>query len=253
VTTGRLLDLAKPYYEDANLAVLRQAGIGKRVLDVGCGRGRLGAELKRRGNTVHGIEMDPDAAAVAATRLDLVHRGDATDFARLPPEIRSGGYDAIVLADVLEHIPDSLGFLRKVCELLRPEGRAIVSLPNVAVWPVRLSLALGDFTYADSGILDRTHLRFFTRATANRLLADAGLRVVASDLNPCIVRAALPAIKAVLNGHGGAGAPSDPAAIIDSPAYRAYARWIEPVEAAIARLRPELLAFQIVLVGVRAA
>ena len=232
-----------PYLEEANLGVLRQVATGERILDVGCGRGRLGQEMRARGNVVHGIELDREAAEVAATRLELVHCGDATDRESLPEPIRSGGYDAIVFADVLEHVIDPLRLVRSMRPLLRPDGRIIVSLPNVASWPVRLGLMFGRFDYQDAGVLDRTHLRFFTARSARALLSEAGFRIDAEDATPYLARAALPLARRLFSS------PSEAGSLVDSSAYRAYADWVEPIEALAARAWPGLLAFQVVLVG----
>jgi 2-polyprenyl-3-methyl-5-hydroxy-6-metoxy-1,4-benzoquinol methylase len=234
--------MSTPYLEEANLGVLRHVGTGERILDVGAGRGKLGEAMRARGNVVHGIELDADAARAAGGRLDFVHHGDAT--AELPPTIATGGYDRVVLADVLEHVVSPRALLLAARPLLRPGGEVVVSLPNVATWTMRLRLLAGDFTYGDSGILDRTHLRFFTRRTARALLRSCGLELVAEGVTPNLARAALPVVKWLLGPGDG-----DPGALVDSPAYQAYARFVEPCEARVARAWPGLLAFQIVLVG----
>jgi 2-polyprenyl-3-methyl-5-hydroxy-6-metoxy-1,4-benzoquinol methylase len=233
--------MGTPYLDERNLGILRQIRSGERILDVGCGRGCLGEEMRSRGNVVHGIELDPEAAAMAKQRLDLVVCADATVVDQLPVEVRAGQYDTLVLADVLEHMANPQRFLDQVTPLLRPSGRIVVSLPNVASWPMRLRLLAGDFTYADAGILDRTHLRFFTRKTARALIEEAGFRIVAEDVTPYFARVVLPVLKRLRPSEG----------LVDSPAYRFYARWVEPVEAAVARLHPPLLAFQNILVGQR--
>jgi 2-polyprenyl-3-methyl-5-hydroxy-6-metoxy-1,4-benzoquinol methylase len=238
--------MSTSYFDEANQGVLRHVGTGERILDIGAGRGRLGAAMRARGNVVHGVELDVDAAAVARGRLDFVHCGDATRTAELPPEIAAGGYDRVVFADVLEHVLDGRSLLRAARPLLRPGGEVVVSIPNVATWTMRLRLLAGDFTYGDSGTLDRTHLRFFTHRSARALLRSSGLSIVAEDVTPSMARALLPAVKSVLVGRDGGG---DPGAIVDSPAYKVYARYVEPIEAGIARLRPTLLAFQMILVA----
>jgi SAM-dependent methyltransferase len=87
-------------------------------------------------------------------------------------------FDVVVCADVLEHLPDPKSVLARARSWIVPGGRLFVSLPNVANVAVRLSLLAGRFEYADRGILDRTHLRFFTRRSARRLVEDAGFRIV---------------------------------------------------------------------------
>lgn len=155
------------------LAVLRRLAGRRRVLDVGCARGLLAAELARRGHEVVGIEGDPRLAEEArAARLAVVV-GDAED-----PDLWAaldGRFDAVVMAHVLEHLADPWQVLRLARERLAPGGAVVSLVPNVAAWRVRRDLFLhGRFEYVDSGILDRTHLRFFTLDTALALHRQAG-------------------------------------------------------------------------------
>ena len=144
-----------------------------RVLDVGCGEGALGHALKESGAAcVVGVEADPAAAAVARERLDALVEGDA-GAVDLPP----GPFDWIVFADVLEHLPDPDAVLARYTGLLGPGGSVVVSLPNYRFWSVLGRLLVDRWSYTDSGVRDRTHLRVFTRRSALRLVEDAGLRV----------------------------------------------------------------------------
>src|SRR5262249_49882611 len=93
-----------------------------------------------------------------------------------------GPFDVVVCADVLEHLPEPERLLAKIAAWLAPRGTLLVSLPNVAHVSVRAALLAGRFPYADRGILDRTHLRFYTRASGQRLLEDAGFRI--SEVEP---------------------------------------------------------------------
>jgi methionine biosynthesis protein MetW len=155
--------------------ILDEVADGSRVLDVGCASGYVAALLVERGCTVVGFERDRASAAAARARgLDVVV-GDfdsAGDRAAMPR-----GFDYVLLGDVLEHLADPWSALRSVHELLAPGGVAVVSIPNVAAWPVRLGLLRGRFEYEDSGLLDRTHLRFFTRATAHELVRRTGFEI----------------------------------------------------------------------------
>ena len=90
-------------------------------------------------------------------------------------------YDVVLFGDTLEHLPDPGAVLARLRSRLKPGGALVVSLPNVANWAIRLSLLAGRFRYTDRGILDRTHLRFFTRRTLIELLEGAGFRVVAVE------------------------------------------------------------------------
>ncbi len=144
-----------------------------RVLDVGCACGGLGLTLKNRGVAeVDGIELDPRAAVDAQTVLNHVWIGDATDM-NLPRP--TGWYDALVFADVLEHLVHPLVALQHLVTYLRPGGVVVASLPNVGHIDVLQGLLVGTWTYQPAGVLDHTHVRFFTLVEMQRLFAQAGL------------------------------------------------------------------------------
>jgi 2-polyprenyl-3-methyl-5-hydroxy-6-metoxy-1,4-benzoquinol methylase len=156
---------------------------GARVLDVGCATGYLAAELVARGCTVVGVEFDPVAAQQARAVCREVVVGDLeaeavrTEVQRAVAD--AGGVDAIICADVLEHLRDPWAVLAWLRTLLDPGGRAVISVPNIAHWTARRALLRGRFDYTDFGLLDRTHLRFFTRASASELARHAGFAVQA--------------------------------------------------------------------------
>lgn len=160
-----------------------------RVLDFGCSVGALGARLKalRPQTEVWGLELDPAMGAEAEGHLDRVIIGDLNR-----PDLLEGlpdeGFDALVFADVLEHLVDPWALLRGSTRLLVPGGRAVICLPNVQHWSTLLSLAvLGRWPYRDRGIHDRTHLRFFTLKNARELVASAGLELDAVHRNYRII------------------------------------------------------------------
>ncbi len=147
---------------------------GVRLLDVGCGTGALGQVLSATCHAeVVGVEPDAARAARARVRGLSVRGGYLTD--ELIREI--GFFDIVLLADVLEHLPNPHAMLRLVRKALKQRGAVIVSLPNVAHWSVRLDLLRGRFEYQECGIRDATHLRWFTAATARSLLASSGFKV----------------------------------------------------------------------------
>jgi methionine biosynthesis protein MetW len=146
-----------------------------RVLDVGCGTGSVAviANHNKR-NSVLGIEPDAARAKVAASR------GIDTTCDYLDPEFiaKKGPFDVVVLSDVLEHLASPDEMLNLVASALKPRGIALISVPNVAHWSIRLNLLLGRFDYTQYGLCDSTHLRWFTRRTIHGLLANRGFEIV---------------------------------------------------------------------------
>lgn len=168
------------YYAQARPEVVAMIPeTASRILDVGCGTGTLGGRLKtERRIEVIGVEMDPVAAEAAGRVLDRVHRGDIETLVLPYP---AGSFDAIITADILEHLRDPWGLLTRLSPLLSPEGRLIACLPNVRHWSVVRGLLEGEWTYLPAGILDRTHLRFFTRRSGQALIESAGLCVIRTE------------------------------------------------------------------------
>jgi 2-polyprenyl-3-methyl-5-hydroxy-6-metoxy-1,4-benzoquinol methylase len=162
-------------YESARPEILALVPPGaRRVLDLGCATGALGAALDAE---VTGVEVQPEYAAEAETRLDRVIRADVEALARAQDlEARLGRFDVLVAADVLEHLVDPWSALRAYAALLEPGGTAVVSLPNVNHWTAYAALARGTWPRRAEGIFDATHLRWFTLRDARALLAQAGLR-----------------------------------------------------------------------------
>ena len=236
------------YYEDVNWGLLRLWGgrTGAKVLDVGCGFATTSERLKRLGNHVTGIESSPDAVKVAAARIDEVVAADLQRIDELAVVLGSRTFDTIIFADVLEHLPWPAGVLKSYLRFVAPGGSVIISLPNVGLWSMRLSLLAGRFQYADTGVTDRTHLRFFTRRSARELIEGAGLTVVRRTYNPGIVRPFVPLAKKLLAPRAGGGSEHDPSALLESAPYRAYLKTVYPIERAIASAWPGALAFQMI-------
>ena len=234
------------YHEDVNWGLLRLWGsrTGAKVLDVGCGFATTSERLKRVGNHVTGIESSPEAVKVAATRLDEVIATDLQRLDELTVVIGSRKFDTIIFADVLEHLPWPAGILQGYLRFLAPQGSVIISLPNVGLWSMRLSLLSGRFQYTDTGVTDRTHLRFFTTRSAREMIEEAGLKISRRTYNPGIVRPFVPLAKKFLTKEEGGA--HDPAALLNSTPYRAYLRTLYPVERAVASLWPAALAFQMI-------
>ncbi len=163
-------------------------GRGRRALDVGAADGFLAGRLTARGWRVTALERDPALAAAARMRCEEVVVADLEQG--LPALGHS--FDAIIYGDVLEHLSDPLPVLRGLNRYVSPDGLVIVSVPNVAHLWVRLSLLIGRFDYEDRGILDRTHLRYFTRRSFLDLLRRAELRVDELAVTPAPVPLVVP-------------------------------------------------------------
>ena len=161
--------------EDVQLLVPAGA---RRILDLGCSSGALGAALKERaGAEVVGIEYDPAYAARAAERLDRVVVADLEELAATPDlSAELGRFDCLVAADVLEHLRDPWTVLARFATLVGHGDPVVVSLPNIRFWETFWAIGRrGTFPRHDQGIFDRTHLRWFTLSDAIGLLDEAGL------------------------------------------------------------------------------
>ena len=156
---------------------LAMVGHNKSVLEIGCATGYFTKAMVERGCKVVGVELDPAAAGLAEAWAERVVVGDI-DGDALWEQIDDESVDVIVCGDVLEHLRDPLGALRAAVRKLKSDGVVVTSLPNVAHGDVRLQLLHGSFRYRDLGLLDRTHIRFFTLESVRELLRDAGLLVV---------------------------------------------------------------------------
>ena len=244
-----------PYLEEVNQSILRAVrslaatSPTLRVLDVGCGFGALGQEFRRLGIEVWGIERDHTAVTLASKRLDRVIESDLADTDVIGRELDGTRFDLVVFSDVLEHTPDPRSVVGAYTPYLADTGRVIVSVPNVANWQTRLALLAGRFTYKDTGVLDRTHLRFFTKRSTVEFIGSCGLQVQSVDFTPMLVRAVLPAVKRNIRERAAGDVETN--VLSDSPLYRLYLRIVLPVERLLVRLAPGLLAFQIVVTAGR--
>jgi SAM-dependent methyltransferase len=238
----------RPYFEIANLelpVILDGLPGGLRVLDVGCGSGVHGAELKRiLGHRVTGVDISEESIVKARTRMEAAYVADVTKPDAYPFET---GFDVIVFSDILEHLYDPVAVLSDHVKLLKPGGHVVVSLPNIAIWNVRLELLFGRFHYQDTGTLDRTHIRYFNRRSFFELLETCGLDVERRRITPGILRPFVPLIKKMYGTrNAGNRTQANSSSIMDSGPYRLYCRAFYPIERALCALRPSLLAFQFV-------
>jgi SAM-dependent methyltransferase len=181
---GRIVDARR--YEppqldlsDANNSrtmMIELTGTGKTVLEIGTSTGYMSRLLTDRGNTVIGVEIDPEAASIAKQHCDRLLNADIESLL-LGDALEKDFFDVVILGDVLEHLKRPDKVIEQLKSHLRPEGYLVVSLPNVAHGDVILNLLEGKFPYHDSGLLDITHLRFFGLEDVAKLFDSAGYRI----------------------------------------------------------------------------
>jgi O-antigen biosynthesis protein len=182
--TGTPMDQAAHYEfaidlstDNTHANVIRLVGSSRRVLELGPATGYMTEVLQANDCSVVAIEIDPDMARRAGKFCERVIVGDLDEL-DLAAELGEERFDVILAADVLEHLKDPLGALKRLRPLLSPEGFFVVSLPNIAHAGVRLALLQGRFEYTDLGLLDSTHLRFFTHMSIMDMFDEAELAVV---------------------------------------------------------------------------
>ena len=168
------------YSSHSVILALLGKGRGQRLLDVGAAQGDMAQLLTRQGYDVTAVEGDPTLAAMARGKCREVI---VADLDQPVPDLH-GPFDVVLYADVLEHLKDPQRALRDINQQLKPGGTVLVSVPNIAHLWVRLRLLRGKFDYMDRGILDRTHMRFFTHKSFKALLGDAGLDLVELTATP---------------------------------------------------------------------
>jgi len=168
---------------------IREGASELRLLDLGAAGGHLGRAVRDRCAFLAGVEPDPALPASAREGYDEWRTTDAAAAGTW-----NRPFDAVVCGDVLEHLARPEELLARIREWLRPGGTLYVSVPNVANVTVRAALLAGRFPYAERGILDRTHLRFYTRRTARELVEGAGFRIRRQAATAMPVELALPAL-----------------------------------------------------------
>lgn len=256
-----ILDFQKqdyPYLEEINEGIVKQIELSNNtsaVLDVGAGRGALGEAIQNRGYTVYAIEACEEAAKEASNRVDHVIHADLHDIEKINASLNGKKFKYIIFSDVLEHVYDPLAVLRSYLPLLDNDGRVLISLPNAVNWLNRLRFLFGNFNYEMTGVMDRTHIRFFTFKSAKKLLLAAECSVEKTDCTPFIVRAFLPLIKKLMlkSSHprlrgNDTNSQNNTKSILDSPYYKIYEKFVYPVEYWATRICPSLFAFRMIYV-----
>ncbi|MEB3316782.1 MAG: class I SAM-dependent methyltransferase [Cyanobacteriota bacterium] len=169
-----------PAHDTANPDLLAILPAVARLVEVGCGTGALARAYHARQPRAHwlGIDIEPTYAELARRHCQEVMVGDVErmlDDPELTERLRA---DCWIFGDSLEHLRDPWRVLRQVHGLLTPGGSVCACIPNAQHWSVQARLCLGQFVYEDSGLLDRTHLRWFTPSTMTTLFVDNGYRII---------------------------------------------------------------------------
>lgn len=168
----------KSYRGFDNFVILKYLKKGQKVLDVGCSEGELGAIIKEKFNSkVYGIEISEKAIEIAKKRLDKVMKINIEDEFELDEK----NFDVIIFADILEHLYNPEQCINKFKKYLADDGYFIISIPNIANWLIRLKLLFGNFDYEPAGILDDTHIRFFTFKSIKKMIEKLGLKIKKID------------------------------------------------------------------------
>ena len=214
------LDKPSPWSSHSLIAgYLKKLPAQSRVLDIGTASGTLARMCQDHSLQLFGVEPNPDWARLASPLYEKIFVGFIQDA---ESEFLTG-YDVVVLGDVLEHLPMP-GVILQTLVNLQPSGSMfLISVPNIAnIW-VRLNLLVGNFNYADRGILDRTHLRFFTRNTLSAMLKNTGLEILSINVTPI------------------------PLELVSGFFLSTPGRWLHAIFARLTALLPTLLGYQFVV------
>ncbi|MBN2052436.1 class I SAM-dependent methyltransferase [Candidatus Woesearchaeota archaeon] len=211
-------------------------GKNLKILDIGCGEGELGRILKHKGNVVYGIECEKRGYELSKKKLDKVLFGDISSL-QLPKDWKE--FDYVIFADVIEHLYDPASVLKKIKPLLKKGGFVLISTPNIANWLIRTRLLFGRFDYKESGVMDKTHIRWFTLRSLKKLVKETGYKVEKIDFIPNIV---LSIISIFSKNKAGESIVSK-----ESGAKSFYFKIIYPVEKFISRINPRFFGYEFVI------
>jgi 2-polyprenyl-3-methyl-5-hydroxy-6-metoxy-1,4-benzoquinol methylase len=162
-------------FEKSRIAALIPEG-SHRILDIGCAAGRLGRKLRASNKAVElvGVEIFAEAAEEASKYYDRVYQWDI-ELLEMP---YNGHFDFVICGDILEHLHDPWRMVGKILTWLKPGGHLITSVPNIRYWRILRDLMIyGKWEYVADGILDNTHLRFFTKSSFVKLMREQGFKI----------------------------------------------------------------------------
>ena len=173
-----IFDPERAHPDDAHSILMRLIPANSRVLELGCATGYLSGYMEQRlGCRVTGLEADAEAVRIASTRCTEAFVTDLDALDALDAASANAPYDVLLAAAVLEHLKYPERLLQQAKSLLKAQGIVIVSLPNIAHWTMRLQHLFGHFNYTQYGIMDQTHLHFYTARTGGKLLQQTGYQI----------------------------------------------------------------------------
>ena len=161
------------------------------------------------------------------------------EIALIKRKLKMQKFDVIIFSDVLEHLYDPVGIIKSYQSLLKEDGAMVVTVPNIANIFSRIALLFGNFNYSETGVMDKTHIRFFNRKNLKRLAKESGLKIVSQKYDSIIVRWFVPFIKIFILTRKGSGN------ILDSKLYQFYFKYLRPVEELFSAALPSLFAFRL--------
>lgn len=167
-----------PY--ESHMLVFKEIAAGSKVLDMGCASGYFARELKKKNCRSWGVDNDKEALKIAKKYCEEVALQDLDQPLQLP--FKKKFFDDILLLDVLEHLKNPELLLEQIKPFLGPNGKMIISVPNIAFISIRLALLRGKWQYVKTGIMDESHLRFFTKNTLTHLIDQCGYHLDKIDV-----------------------------------------------------------------------
>jgi 2-polyprenyl-3-methyl-5-hydroxy-6-metoxy-1,4-benzoquinol methylase len=211
----------------------------KNILDVGCGYGLLSKELKKTFPKLdfYGIEHAKEASRSSQKILKLLQY-NIEDIALIKRKLKTQKFDIIIFSDVLEHLYDPVDIIKSYQSFLNQDGTIVVTVPNIANIFSRLALLFGHFNYNETGVMDKTHIRFFNKQNLKQLAKESNLQIVAQKYDSILVRWFVPFIKIFIANKGSGH-------ILDSKLYQFYFKYLRPIEEVFSTLIPSLFAFRL--------
>jgi 2-polyprenyl-3-methyl-5-hydroxy-6-metoxy-1,4-benzoquinol methylase len=213
-----------------------------KILDVGCGYGMLLNELSKKYKNIDffGIEKSAEAVIKIPKFVNLFH-ADIEDHNEILKQINKEKFDLIVFSDVLEHLYDPVNTLNFYSKFIKKNGAIVVTVPNIANVYSRTSLFFGFFDYTETGVMDKTHIRFFTKKTLSKVAINSNMKIIKSSYDSIIIRWFVPTIKYFFKGSS----TNSSNHLINSKFYRIYFKYFRPVEELFSSIFPTLFAFRL--------